>query len=628
MAKIKTIEQKYIKLDEIEHCLRRPGRYIGSVSTHTEPAWNLNADASRFKKDVLSWNPGFLKLFDEIISNSVDEAKRQGSKLDTIKVNINETSGEISVWDNGGIPVEMHKEHNQYVPEMIFGELRSGSNFDDTEDSTGTGQNGEGSSLANIFSRVFTVETCDGKKKFSQTFTNNMRERTEAKVTSSRTNFTRITYIPDYERLGVKLDAGNTAKLVKRVYDIAGCNPALKVYINDTQVKIKSFKDYIEMYYPDAVYEDTEHWQIGIGSSDNGFQHVSFVNSTDTRIGGTHVEYIKKQICEGVREFIQKKHKVDVRPSDIANHLLLFINATIVNPRYSSQTKEDLITEPRDYRTTYKLSEKFLKAILKSPIIQSVLDWVEAKQRANELADARKLNKENKTTNPRSIVKLSDATEDRDRSACILFMTEGDSAGKAIQAARDARTMASYPLKGKPLNVFDVKMKDLMDNVEFVELMTIVGLQIGESVRHPKQLRYGKLCFMTDADVDGHHIKGLLVNMLFKFWPELFKFGMVYFFKTPLIKVKAGRKELEFFSESEFDQWKSKNVGVSFTSKYFKGLGTSKTEDFKQYLSNMDKYLVPLTIEDVEDSMAIKLAFDKTLADARKEWLGLTESEA
>lgn len=627
MTKQKTIEQQYQKLDEISHVLLRSGRYIGSTSNETALAWVV--DDGKFVQRSVTWNPGFLKLFDEIISNSVDESKRSGTSLDTIKVSFNSTSGEISVWDNGGIPVEMHKEHQQYVPEMIFGELRSGSNFDDSQDSTGTGQNGEGSSLVNIFSRTFTVETCDGKKKFVQTFSDNMRKRTEPKITTSRTNHTRITYMPDYERMGIKLDAGNMAMLVKRVYDVAGCNPQLKVYLNDVQIRIKSFKDYVDMYgfAEAAVVEETDTWKVGLAPSGTGFQHVSFVNTTETRTGGTHIEYVKKQLCEGIREHIQKKHKVDVKPSDIANHFLLFVNATIINPRYSSQTKDDLITPTSAYKTSYTMSDKFLKAILKTPIVQSVLDWAEAKARANELAEARKLNKENKKTSPRSIVKLSDATEERNRHECILFLTEGDSAGKAIQAARDARTMAAYPLKGKPLNVFDVKLKELLANDEFVELMTIVGLQLGEAVRHPKQLRYGKLCFMTDADVDGHHIKGLLINMLYKFWPELFKFGMVYYFKTPLIKVKAGRKELEFFSEAEFKAWKLKNADTNYTSKYFKGLGTSKTEDFKQYLSNMDKYLVPLTIEDAEDVLAIKLAFDSTMADDRKDWLAITESE-
>lgn len=624
----KTIEQKYQKLDEIEHVLLRPSRYVGSVKPHSAHTWVLDEKTEKFNNEQLTWNPAFLKFFDEIISNSVDESKRMSSKLTVIKVSFDE-GGKISVWDNGGIPVSMHKEHKQYIPEMIFGEMRSGSNFDDSDESVGTGQNGEGSSLVNIFSTEFKVETCDGKKKFTQTFTNNMRKRTKPKIVASTVPHTRITYTPDLKALGMEFDEGNRIKLVKRVYDIAACSPHLRVFLNGELIKIRSFEEYIKMYTNEYVFTKNRNWRIAVAPTDDGFQHVSFVNTTETMTGGTHIKYIKDQIVNKLRAYFKKKHKIDVRPADIGNHFRLFIDATIVNPRYASQTKENLITEVREYKTEFTVTDKYIQELVESPIIQSVLDWVEAKANAAEKAELRKLSKTNTKSDPRRIVKLCDATEKRQRDKCILFITEGDSASKAIQSARSPKTMAVYPAKGKPPNVRKMDVKKLIkptikgDMSEFVELMTVIGLNIGEVVRHPKQLRFGQICFMTDADVDGHHIVGLFINMFHHFWPELFEMGMIYRFKTPLVKVKVGRKELEFFSEDEFDKWVKKTKPSKFTKKYFKGLGTSKTADFKGYLDNMKKYLVPLTIENDEDRDAISLAFDDKRADDRKDWLAL-----
>jgi DNA topoisomerase-2 len=336
------------------------------------------------------------------------------------------------------------------------------------------------------------------------------------------------------------------------------------------------------------------------------------------------------QITNELRTYFKKKHKVDVKPAELKNHMTLFINASIVRPRYDSQTKEKLITEPKEYKTEFKVDDKFINKLVKSPIIQDVLDWVAAKQHAAEMAELRKKNKEIVKANPRRIEKFSDANEKNQRSKCILFLTEGDSASKAIQSARDTRWMGSYPLKGKPVNVNGTDVKKLIANKEFNNIMTIMGLQLGVKVKSPEELYFGKIGYMTDADVDGSHIVGLLINMLYHFWPELFEMGVVYRFRTPLLKVwpTGQKKAIEFFTEAEFQEWKAKNLDTKFKSRYFKGLGTSKTEDFKGYLSDLDRYLIPLVIEDREDKDAIDLAFNKDRADDRKEWLALRKGES
>ncbi len=620
--KQKTIEQKYQKLDEISHCLKRPGRYIGSVKPNTIDQWIVSE--GNMKKCMVTSIPALLKIFDEVISNSVDFSKtEEGKHLDTIKVSLNQLTGEIVVEDNGGIAVVKHSEYDQYVPEMIF-ELRAGSNFDDTEDSLGTGQNGEGAALTAIFSTEFEVTTCDGKNQFNQIRTDNSRKISVPKIKPSNKNHTKIRFIPDYEKFGLEgMDDQNYARLEKRVYDVAGCNPNLKIYLNGTRVAIKSFQDYVKLYTEEFVFEENDHWQVALASSDIGFNHVSFVNGTETTIGGNHISYISDQIVSSLREYLKKKHKVDVKPADIKNHFMLFINAEIIRPRYSSQTKEDLITEVKEFGTSIVISDKFIKKVIGSTVIQTVLDWVNAKAAAQDAAELRKKNKDLDKTNLRKISKFTDASEKDNRAECMFFLTEGDSANAAVLSAR-TKMMGSYPLRGKPINAMAATPKELMDNREFTEVMTILGLKIGEKIKSVDQLRFGRIVVCADADHDGASITGLLIAGFKMYWPELFSLGMIYKFETPIMKVMMGKTELYFKSLDEFSVWEKKQT-KPFKSRYLKGLGSSTAQDFREYFDNLDENLARITISDTMDLDIVDLVFGKEAgsADLRKIWLNL-----
>ena len=619
-----SIEKKYQKLSDIEHVIARPGMYIGSTTDVTEKCWVY--DNGEMKQKTITYNPAFQKLFDEVVSNSVDESKRDDNNLTSIKININQDKNEILVEDNGGIPVVIHKDENKYVPEMIFSELRAGSNFNDEEDQrTWVGTNGVGSTVTNIFSTRFKVETADGTNKFTQIFEDNLSKRSEPKIQLIKQNYTKITFSPDLERLNTTFSEGNYLKLIKRVYDIAGCNPKLRVYLNGEQIKVKSFKDYIQLFTDeDFLYEENEYWKIGVGSADGTFKHISFVNGAETSDGnGSHINYIFNQLVNKMRIFLKKKYKVDVKPSVIKNHMSLYIDATVINPVYSSQTKEKLITDYKEFGTEFIISDKIIKKLLASDVVHKIIEWVEAKKIANEKAELRKLNKNVSKVNPRKIVKLCDANERKDRSKCTLFFAEGDSASKALVSAADKRLVGSYPLKGKPLNVREVDTKKLVANKEFNDIMVSMGLELGVKVESVDQLRYGKIAIMTDSDVDGAHICGLLLNMFNEFWPELIEMGAVYRFQTPLIKVNHNKKDLEFFVERDYLEWKDKNNNPKHTFKYYKGLGLWKTKDFKVFLDNMDKYLIPMTFDDQEDRDILNLLFDKSKADERKTWLNI-----
>lgn len=646
-----TIEERYRKLTDVDHVLLRPARYIGSVKEHTALTFTVGPDG-RMHRTELTWNPGFIKMFDEIITNAVDHSKRpEGKHLDTIKVDIDRATGRISVQDNGGIPVVKHKEYDEYVPTMIFGYLRSGSNFndDDGTDDTGAGQNGEGSTLTNIFSTDFTVATCDGKKKFKQTWSANMKTVGKPAVAScSDHGFTVISYIPDYKRLELELSDTNYAKIVKRVWDVAGCNPTLKVFLNGTRIKIDTFKDYVKLYADEFEYEDTPDWQIGITRSDEGFKHVSFVNTTETLQGGTHIDYVGGQIIDAIRAFLLKKHKVDVKPNEIKQHMRLFINATIVRPRYDSQTKENLTSEIRDYKTSWTPSVKFIERILKSPIIESIVAWVEAKAMQRDLELQKQKSKDLNKLKPKRIEKLDDAAlAGKEPLRCMIFMTEGDSARTPIINNRDPKTMGALALRGKPQNANSVTLKKLMGistskgsdgkdktestQTEFANILIALGLQVGKKVTKLSELRYGKIVITADADEDGHHIAGLLVSNLYRFWPELFELGAIYRFYTPIVKVwvKGKKEPISFEKDVDYHAWLAVAANAANVKqfKYFKGLGTSTDADFAVYLADPNAHMVKLTIDDARDGETINLVFGKEegSSDKRKDWLKISE---
>ena len=617
----KTVEQQYVVLSEIDHILLRPGMYIGSMAMHEGVEWVFDPITKKFAKQTINYVPAFIKIFNEILDNAIDEHKRNPKKLDTIKVDISD-EGEITITDNGGIPVQQHAEHGKYIPEIIFGMLRSGSNYNDDEDQAVIGTNGIGSKATNIFSKWFIVKTGDGQNQFKQEFKNNLKERSEPKVKPGTHQGTTIEFLPDYERFGMKsLDADTLSKIRTAVYNAAGCNEDCKFYFNGERIHIKSFKDYVNLYTENFQYDETDTWKIAIAhAGDEEFSAISFVNSVNTYEGGTHIDYVVNQITNKLREFFKKKHKVEVTPSQIKAHMQLFISCTVNRPKFDSQTKSRMISEPRDYKTSYEVPDKFIKKLLDSPIIQSVLDWVQLKAAAAERAELRKLNKDVDKGNLRKITKFTDAAS-KNRHETMLFVTEGLSAASAILSARDPNKIGSYPLRGKPLNVSACDNAKLLENVEFKDLLMITGLKIGEK---PQDIRFGKIVFCADMDSDGFSINGILINMFFEFWPDLFKQGKIAIFRTPIVKVTHGKKELRFYSMDEYTQWKDANGNPKHTFKYLKGLGSSLASDFKSYFAEMDTHLVTIK-DDQESRNMLQLIYGKEqgMSDKRKTWLNL-----
>lgn len=614
---------QYRKLSEVEHVRARVGMYAGSTSNTDKTIFAPNN--GKFEEQSLTYNPALLKIFDEVISNAVDVYLRNKS-VRSINVTISPITGELSVEDDGhGIPVEKHPLYDMMVPEMIFGELRTGSNFDDT-DRMGAGMNGLGAKLTNILSSYFTVRTCDGTKVFTQKFSEGMEKRMNPFIRDAEPTDrkgTKITFTPDYDFLGCTLDQDNITRLTKRVWDVAACNPGIQVSLNGKRININKFVDYAKLHSDsEPVVESNNGWDVVVCEShDDTFHHVSFVNGIDTFNGGTHVDDVTDSIVAGVRDYIKKKHKIDIKPNNIKQQMMVFINASINAPSFTSQTKEFLSTEPKNYGYRFEVNDKFMRKILKSGVVKSVLAWAEGQRKRAELEELKKANKEAQKNNAlKKIQKFDDATS-KDRTECTLYLVEGDAAGKPFLSARNSKIHGVYPLGGKPVNVRSVSGKALAKTEEFQHILTIIGLQVNQQVKL-EDLRFRRIVIAADFDPDGAHILGLMINMIHQFWPNLVEEGALYRLKTPLITAKAKDKTHEFFSRDEYDQWAK--TAPNHKMKYHKGLGGWETKDFKRFITNEDRYIEQLVM-DGETNERLDLIFDKDKADKRKEWLQIVE---
>uniref|UniRef100_A0A8B9PM84 DNA topoisomerase 2 n=1 Tax=Apteryx owenii TaxID=8824 RepID=A0A8B9PM84_APTOW len=604
--------------------------------------WVFDEDVGLNCRDV-TYVPGLYKIFDEILVNAADN-KQRDKNMSCIKITIDPENNTISVWNNGkGIPVVEHKVEKVYVPALIFGQLLTSSNYDDDEKKVTGGRNGYGAKLCNIFSTKFTVETAcrEYKKLFKQTWTDNMGKAGEMKLKYfDGDDYTCITFQPDLSKFKMTiLDKDIVALMSRRAYDIAGSTKDVKVFLNGKRLPVKGFRSYVDLYVKDKVdetgntlkvihEEPNSRWEVCLTLSEKGFQQVSFVNSIATTKGGRHVDYVADQIVTKLIEVVKKKNKngVGVKPFQVKNHMWIFVNALIENPTFDSQTKENMTLQAKNFGSTCKLSEKFIKGAVGCGIVESILNWVKFKAQTQ-------LNKKCsavKHTKIKGIPKLDDANDAGSKNSidCTLILTEGDSAKTLAVSGLGVVGRDKYgvfPLRGKILNVREASHKQIMENAEINNLIKIVGLQYKKNYEDHeslKSLRYGKIMIMTDQDQDGSHIKGLLINFIHHNWPSLLRHNFLEEFITPIIKVSKNKEEIPFYSIPEFEEWKNNTQNHnSWKIKYYKGLGTSTSKEAKEYFADMAKHRIGFKYSGPEDDAAITLAFSKKKVEERKEWL-------
>ena len=643
-SKKETIEEQYQKVTQYEHILKRPDSYIGSIEFQKERLWVYNSEEEKLEFREVKYVPGLFKIFDEILVNAADNYQNDKS-MKYIKVDIDRSKNTIKVKNGGkGIPIEIHKKYKMYVPQLIFGNLLTSSNYNDNIKKVTGGRNGYGAKLTNIYSKTFIVETADKNtgKKYYQKFYNNMLKFNEPKIENyDKDDFTCITFEPDLSRFGMtELDNDIVALFEKRVFDMAGITPkSVSVYLNGKKLKVKNFEDYIHMYLdaskeedemdPPIVYENPhERWEVGMSLSESQFQQVSFVNAISTTKGGKHVDYCVEKIIKVIMDKIAKKDKnLNIKPQHIKQHLWIFVNCLIENPVFSSQTKETLTSKKEDFGSEFEFSDSFLKNVIKTNIVERCLRYAKTREEEKNL---RKLNSgTKKTARLIGIEKLDDANwaGTKNSSKCTLILTEGDSAKSLAMAGievvgRDA--FGCFPLRGKLLNVRECSTHKILKNQEIQYLMKILGIKIGETYTDVKNLRYGSILIMTDQDVDGSHIKGLIINFIHTFWPSLIKLnGFMRQFITPILKASKGKEVKSFYTIPEYEKWvkSNKNSIKGWKIKYYKGLGTSSNKEAQEYFANIQRHRIDFEYKDEKDDESIDMAFNKKKAEERKNWL-------
>ena len=620
------MDESIQKLTHVEHILKRPDSYVGPVSRVGEPYWVY--ENGHFEKKNVVYSPALLKIFDEILVNAIDRNSLYPKNVTSLCVSIDKTLGEITIENNGplgGIAVKMHEKEGLWNPELTFGHLLTSTNYDDTQKRVVGGRNGYGAKLTNVYSTKFSVKIKDGENKcvYTQEWSDNMKKCHTPKIKkyAGATSSVCVKFVPDWKRFGMSgMDESIYKIFEKRVYDASICTSQnCKVKFQGEPLPKCSFNTYARMYTKtdEMCMFTSDRWSVCIAPSDDGFEHVSFVNGICTTKGGSHVDHVSGILANGIIEDMAKKIKL--RPQQVKNAFFVFVKATLVNPSFSSQVKSECTLKPQDFGSKFEPPKSFIKNILKTSVQNELL----ALSKFREMKELKKTDgtRKSKIT---GIPKLDDANKagTQQSGKCTLIVTEGDSAKTLAIAGLSVVGRDHYgvfPLRGKCKNVRDASVKQLTENKEFNDLKKILGLQQGKVYTSLSELRYGRLMIMTDADNDGSHIKGLILNMIHYFWPSLLKLNFVVSMVTPIIKATKGSETKSFYTDSTFRQWYG-NGKQGWKIKYYKGLGTSTSAEAREYFKKIKDLTVQFNTDETMDDSII-LAFDKSKSDSRKTWL-------
>ena len=578
---------QYQRLTDVDHVLQRPDTYVGSV----DPVLWTNTNIENGEQEVI---PALYKIFDEVLVNASDNISR--GKTTKITVNINEKG---FVVDNDGkcVPVVKHKKEKMWTPTLVFGHLRTSNNYNDKEERLTGGRNGYGAKLANIFATNFNVSIWDHRKKkcFFQSWVNNMSKANPPRITDyeDTTSRTMVCCAVDLEKFGIhNIPEATIAMMKRRVYDIKVCNPSVTVYLNGDEIVLKP-EDYVSTYMSNIVFkQNNKRWQLLIGINETGdFQQQSFVNGIWTRNGGTHVEYIWKQIHQQLEPILKK---LKLKRYEVKRKLSMFLSCKLVNPTFDSQIKESCTLPVKKFGSEFKLQKNFLSAVKSSSFMQ-VLENMSNKNENKKLSK-----NDGKKRSSVDVNKLTDASKagTAQSKKCTLILTEGDSANALALAGMSvvgSKFYGSYPLKGKILNGYTAGNDKWSKNAVITDVIKCLGLKHGTKYKNVDDLRYGSVLIMADQDTDGFHIRGLVFSLFGSHWPELLCLpGFIKVMRTPLVKAFRGKTLVkEFFNEQLAHEYIQEHP--EFRYKFYKGLGTSTSKEAKDMFRDLGKYTFPMS---------------------------------
>ena len=641
--------------DQTQHMKNRPDVWIGSTDNEVKRTWVYDRDSKTMVKRDVRVAPALTKLFHEILANATDQCLRDDRTADTteIRVTVDSVSGQVTVRNDGdGLDV-VRSAGGEWSPTLAFGVPNTSTNYDADSTRQGAGQNGIGAKAVNLWSDSFEVETVDAGRdlRFVQRWTSRMDVAGEPSVKSARgiKPFTRVTFVPDYRALGCPDGRPSEDAVLcfeKMTRDAAAAVPGLKVWYNGAQVGFKTLAQYAKTFLgSDAASASTaatdgdRSWEIVAAvdpSGGDGFEHVTFVNGIHLPGGGTHVTYVREQLVKKVRDRLSKKTGLDVSAKTVADHLTLFVRCRVPDARYEGQVKDRLTTPAKDcFGAKLDLDDAFVDKLCKCEAFVA---------RIKTLSEATADKRLKKSTDGKKVVALSGIKELEDANLagtrrskeCTLIVVEGLS---AMSSAIDGVSVKGkdrhgvFSLKGKPLNVRGATSKALAGNVEFANFVRVMGLKFGKAYDDPKDLtdlRYGGgVLILADADTDGIHICGLVMNWFHYLWPSLLKRDFVRSLRTPIVKAfLSDRQVRQFYDLHAYEAWiagLTPSAARRYRIKYYKGLGTSTSAEAKQYFKDDVKVTYTWTGKDSDD--AVSKAFDESRADDRKAWLSSARTD-
>lgn len=671
------------QLDPRVHVYKRPDMYIGSDCPLPREEWLIDLEKGSMKRETIDFVPGVERLYLEIITNASDNggrSRRAGVDPGNIEVVMNNST--ISVTNYGlEMPVELTTDldgNQMYVPELTFGNLRSGSNFEGERHEAG--MNGLGAKIVNIFSKQFMVVVHDARRqiKYTQVWAENMSIKgtpTMEKYTGKKSSV-QVTYVLDFARFGFPLpDANGNGGYPRVAFELFSRHAAdiafttkSTVIFNGVEYNCHGAREYARLYHGDAVDNALVHYQwpagteiikkkhgqqqsknntvsaevelIAIDTPDSG-SFVAFTNCLMNINGGAHVDAGYEAVCRSIVKDINEKtlkrltkqnkgkeltdkekraNKIDI--GDVKPHVSLIISVRVANPKFDSQSKHKLLFP----KIPVKIEEDSLKQVEKWSLIDRLHATLEAKRFAQETKG---------TTKKRRAVhclKGTDANEagKKNSSKCTLYITEGNSGEgylntMLVKLPGGREFAGTLPMRGKSLNVMNASREAIMKSEsegELGELKKMLGLCAGVDYTQPEnyaKLRYGALMIMADSDVDGKHIIGLILNYFHCRYPSLLARGFVMYYRSPILRAWKGKEVRKFYTMNEYETWKAGIPNIkTWEHKYYKGLGGSEDKDIYE---DYETFRYVNCVYDADAPAAMKLVFSKEMADKRKEWL-------
>lgn len=578
------MSSKHSIKDDRWHVLFRTGMYLGST-VKSEILEYLIVD-NVFKQYLTSYVPALVKMTNEIIDNSVDVlCNSKNGKIDVI---MNSEKNQISVSDNGsGIPVKEIKNldgKSILIPKACWSIAKSGSNFNnDADDAATIGTNGVGSFCTNVLSSKFVGITDDGIKRYIGDWSDNCLPDSYKETIEKTKGFkgTSVYFEPDLKRFEIDNFNDDTLRVIKqRLINLSVTYPNIEFTFNNEKISITQ-KEFMKMLGEHGnIYTDKSNkYSYAVYPSTTGdFETFSIVNGLNIK-NGTHIDYLLKYVTTEIKEKLPKKFsKISV--GDIKNKIkIVFIGREFPSIQWSGQTKETIGNSNKDVRSYLGEDWKtLLPEIAKNKeIIQPITFLHEAKLDAEERKLAANADKEGKK---HKVLKVRHAFKEKK----YLMLTEGDSALKGIIKALGRLKNGFLPLRGVVANPFTSNIQKIISNAEYKDLTYILGLKFSEK-NTCLEMNYEYIVITTDADVDGAHIRGLLMGFFYKFVPDIFEHKKILILRTP-IKVAVDKKEnmvAAFLTEQEYNDFMKVKSNHKYTISYKKGLGSMNPKEYEQF---------------------------------------------